>query len=233
MASVAAMSLLIVLLINNAPVPVPMWTFAEQQAIDVAVSDPAIQALLEGEGIVYGVVPINGDENAGKYEVGFLNYGSYYSLGTSDAEYEALRGALSDEGPSTIVSENYADGDLWCIVTQNGDEIPVMLDSTHSVVVDVKNSLILDYTSNLASERDCLSSDEVQDAALIANSDSRIGAEADVESVTLLNAYNLEQEELTDEMVVWVRLNLGGELYFAQVDLDERKVVKLVTGGEE
>lgn len=210
-AGAAMLSFMIVFAINIAPVTVPMWTAAEQNAIDIARSDPAIQALLDGQGIVYEVIPVSGGGNSQYYQIAIV----------PDAE-----DVLEHRSKGVLEFNAYSE-DALGISTCTEYSMTGQVD----MVVDVTNSLVV--TLDLEEDGDCLSAGEVQDAVEIAKNDSRIGDEAWILNVTLLNSYDVEQNSFSDEMVIWVRLSLGTEVYFAQVDLDERRVVKLINGGEQ
>ena len=237
-AGAAMLSFMIVFAINSAPVS--MWTAVEQQAIDIAVNDPTVQALLDGEGIIYEVVPINGDENSQYYQVAFLNYDL---LDISDGlRTNTWRGSNQTDGPSSVYSESDSYGAVPCVVTGGAEEgvdaedsvkIPILAQSNGSVIVEIHGNSVVGYTFNSDSLAFCLSSDAMQEAALIVHSDPRIGTELTAESVSLLNDYDVDAGDFTDEMVIWVRLSDsdGDSIYFAQVDLEEQKVVKLVEGG--
>jgi hypothetical protein len=207
---------LIVLFMSNGTAPVLTWTAAEQQAIDIALSDPSIQALLDGEGIVSEVIPINDNGAAEKYLIGIID--------VDEALYDdlILRGSKLTSEATTFSSDAAA--------------IPagVALDALNNAVVDVSNnSVVQSYSNTKEIGSDWLSAAQIEAAALIAQSDESLGAVPHVESVTQLNAYDSETNTFSDEIVVWVRLNVDGQPYFSQVDLDEGKVVELVDGGEE
>jgi anti-sigma factor RsiW len=102
-AGAAMLSFMIVFAINNAPAP--LWTVAEQKAIDIAVNDPAVQALLDGEGVVYEVVPVNGDGDARYYQVGFALVGEAESRsGTNSLRCENESGSLPWDSDSYVLS---------------------------------------------------------------------------------------------------------------------------------
>jgi len=219
-AGTVALSCLIALVVmNNTPAIVPMWTAAEQAAIDIAANDPAVQALLDGEGIVYAVVPVNGDEDTGYYQVGFAPVDEVNSRSDNNSE------ALDSELDSLSISYDFNGAVTRALCGE--------LSSTWSnAIVDVgNNKVVYSQHSSEASISDCLSAEQVQNAAEIAQADPRIYTEAIVINVSLLNDYDAELGEFSDEMVVWVRLSDNDDLYFAKVDLDEQKVVKLIEGG--
>ncbi|MFC1998316.1 anti-sigma factor family protein [Chloroflexota bacterium] len=221
MAGAAAMSYLIVMFMTGTPATVPMWTAAEQNAIDIARSDPAIQALLDGQGVVYEVVPVTGDDD-----------GEYYQVGIALVDEEAAH-----SGENSAGVEFGQDSPPWAYDSDAVTVVPQCFgvsDALSNAIVDVSNDKVV-YTlnSSVKSISDCLTAEQVQDAAEIARADIRIGAGATVINVALLNDYDAQENSLTDEMVVWVRMSLGEEVYFAQVDLDERRVVKLINGGEQ
>ena len=238
-AGAAMLSFMIVFAINNAPAQ--QWTAAEQQAIDIAVNDSVLQALLGGEGVVYEVIPVNGDEESQYYQVAFLNYDS--SDMREGLKTNAFSGSNQTDGPSSVYSESDSYGAVPCIVTGGTEDgvdavdsvkIPLSVQSNGSVIVEIRENSVVGYTLNSDNLDFCLSSNTVQEAALIAHGDPRIGTELTVESVSLLNDYDIDEGIFTDEMVIWVRLSDsdGDSIYFAQVDLEEQKVVKLVEGGE-
>jgi len=217
-AGAAMLSFMIVFAINGAPVS--MWTAAEQQAIDIAANDPDVLALLDGQGVVYEVVPVNGDSDAELYQVVFMS--SHEAASRNSGGYTGL-----EINTDSVSGEfNYSDG----------ADVPLCFDalSTQSnAIVDVSNKAVVESGNySVEVEADCLTAEQVQDAVQIAKTDSRIGDGARVINVALLNNYNSEQGEFTDEMVIWVRLSIDGDTYFAQVDLDEQRVVKIVDGGE-
>jgi len=220
MAGAAAMSYLIVMFMTGTPATVSMWTAAEQNAIDIARGDPAIQALLDGQGIVYEVLPVTGDDDGEYYQVGIalvdeVDSGSDTNSRNLELEHNSPPWTYSDD--AMAISGCYDASAAWS-----------------NALVDVVKGAVVDSQGYAAEESSyCLSTEQVQDAAEIARADIRVGAEATVVNVALLNDYDAEQNSLTDEMVIWVRLNLGEEVYFAQVDLDERRVVKLINGGEQ
>jgi hypothetical protein len=219
-AGAAALSYALVLFMNGAPTPVPLWTVAEQSAIDIARGDPSIQALLEGEGVVYEVIPVNGDDEKEYYQVAIIQGAGAINL---EGGFAKQRSNLAPEHDTY----SFDDGDAL----SGGAFEPSGVMTQATLVVDVKGASVLALEESSAG--DYLSTHDVVSAARIANSDPRIGAGALVKNVSLLNGYDAAQNSLTDEMVVWVRLTLGGEVYFAQVDLNEGRVVKLINGGEE
>ena len=208
-AAAAALSVALVLLLNTGPVP--LWSAAEQRAIDIAMSDPAIQALLAGDGVVYEVIPVSGEGGSVYYQVSIVT-----GLGEmgSDAYQDS---GVKLSGGELDVSEFYE----YCATYSEASQV--------NLVVDVTAKSVVDYKQN---DDECLSADEIQDAVDIAVSDPRmVGAQ--VVNVSLMNEYDAEQQSFTDEIVVWVRLSLSGDVYFARVDLGQEKVVKLIEGGTE
>ncbi len=206
-AAAAALSVALVVVLNTGPVP--LWTAAEQRAIDIATSDPAIQALLDGEGVVYEVIPVSGEGGSVYYQIAIVASSRDVDSREGTGIADLLAGDFEEK------SANYCDA-----LSDTGQVNMIVNPATFSVVA---------YEQ---SEVDCLTFDEIQDAADIAESDIRIEG-AQVVNVSLMNNYDAEQQSFTDEMVVWVRLSLNGEIYFAQVDLDQGKVVKLIEGGTE
>jgi len=252
-AGAAMLSFMIAFAINSAPVS--LWTTAEQRAIDIATSDPAVQALLDGEGMVYEVVPVNDDDGSEFYQVAFVSF--------DESPSRSLSGSASLEGGADSYDSYYQMGIFSSETTESltdevligsGSDVVLLLpdsgaktySNTLSVtpcldtlnlrgdaIVDVSNNdVVLSHGVPVEIEDDCLSATQVQNAAQIAKADPRIGAEALVKNVSLLNDYDVDTGDFTDEMVIWVRLSLEGDIYFARVDLDEQKVGKLLKGGE-
>ncbi|MFC1950784.1 zf-HC2 domain-containing protein [Chloroflexota bacterium] len=209
-AGAAALLCALVLLLNTAPVP--LWTAAEQRAIDIATSDPAIQAMLAGEGVVYEVIPVSREGDSVYYQIAIVT-------GLSDSDSNATKSSSEALGGGEFDVNEFSDS---CATLSAASQF--------NLIVDVESQSVVDYEE---SGDECLSADEIQDAVDIAIDDLRIGAAAGVENVTLLNDYDAEQQSFTGEMVIWVRLSISGEVYFAQVDLEQGKVVKLIKGGTE
>ena len=209
-AAAAALSIALVVVLNTGPVP--LWTAAEQRAIDIATSDPVIQALLAGDGVVYEVIPVSGERDSVYYQVAIVT-----GLDAMDSNAEKSPGVSLSGGE--LDSSEFLD---YCAVASEAEQFNLVVDITAKSVVDYEHS-----------SDDCLSAHEIEDAIDIAVDDPRIGAAAIIQNVTLLNEYDAEQKSFTGEMVVWVRLSLNGDVYFAQVDLDQGKVVKLIEGGTE
>jgi len=249
-AGAAMLSFMIVFAVSIAPVTLPLWTADEQQAIDIAINDLDVQELLADKGVVYEVVPMNGEDDSNLYQVAFFNYNSADT--SKELGANAWRGLQQTDGPSSVVSESDSNAAEMCVVFggtayggkgvddvngtlgEDSVEIPVSVASNGSAIVDLDTATVHAYTSNTLSEGEyCLDGGAVLKAANIAYSDSRIGNTATVENVILLDEYDLEEGEFTDDLVLWVRLSISsGDIYFAQVDLDEQNVIKIVDGGE-
>lgn len=219
-AGAAMLSFMIVFAISIAPVTLPIWTATEQRAIDIATNDPSVQALLDGQGIVYEVVPVNGDMNTGLYQVGLapaeeVNARSYGDSTNFDSDSISIPEDSESFGLSAITLCGDLSGTWGAAIVDVGNNEVVQ---SHSIAVDEVG--------------DCLSTEQVQEATQIVQADSRVGTEALVRNVSLFNSYDAESGEFRDEMVVWVRLIIDGEIYLAQVDLDQQSLFKLFTGGE-
>jgi hypothetical protein len=236
-AGTVAMVCLAVILFNRGPLHTNdslsgTWTANEQAAIDIAKSDPGVRAMLDGEGIAYEVIPIDTNGATKQYQVGIASVDEGYS------DDLRLRGKDSNFVPQTY-SEGATDS-LFDAITFNG---------MSNTIVDISANSVLQYHSiSLENEggSEWLSAEQIEEAAQIAGSFDSFSvdgvvswgallssdSEVLVKNVSQLNAYDADANAFSDEMVVWVRLSISDQTYFAQVDMDERKVVKLIKGGE-
>ncbi|MBT3363272.1 MAG: hypothetical protein HN929_06675 [Chloroflexi bacterium] len=206
------------------------WTANEQAAIDIALNDPSVQAMLDGEGVVYEVIPVNGNGTTEKYKVAF------FDVDEDVADDISERGWDSYSAPST-----YSDG---VAVPLSGE---LAFDASNNAIVDIEaNSVLQSHSNKNAGASVWLSTEQIEEAADIAVSYGSLGSEAVtngalsidseaevlVRNVTQFNVYDSYSNSFSDEMEVWVRLTIDETSYFAQVDLEEDNVVKLIEGGE-